>query len=501
MNSSGPIRGLGVTSKPGFAGEARRAGSPKGECVKTILNTGWLKRLVARIPPRLLDCTPATAPPEDLQTAQSAPSLHRKSALSPALGQRAAWRPNWCFHNKERAGDDKPLISADLLPVRPVLVLFAALVLSAPPFCFPQAAPDLDYPAMADRIVGTLKLRPGEVVILRSDPVYFRELVAPLRQRLLKAGAGEIIELQYLPLGVPQAVNSAGKQPFEKLLARADVYIWLPEQVGVRGTPPSELAALREWLDKGARRRQVHFHWARGSVRADGLAGEHTPELDQIYQQALAADCRAIGLAQDRVIHVMRLGTTRVRTPVGTDLKFRVGKRPFNKQDGDASAARAQSAKIRIDRETELPCGVLRVAPIEESVEGVIVIPEARFGGQIALDVRLEFRRGQLVSTEARENAAAVKKVLREGGRAARSFREFGLGFNPELTPPAGSGILPYFGYGDGVVRLSLGDNAELGGFVRGDFVRWFFFPDATVEVLGRVLVLDGKLKQSPERQ
>jgi len=379
-----------------------------------------------------------------------------------------------------------------------VLALIAVSVLSGPPFCFAQAAPDLDYPMMADRIVGALKLRQGEKVILRADPIYFRELVAPLRQRLQQAGVGEIIELEYLALGAPvlQGASSEPNQAFEQLLERADVYIWLPEQVGVRGTPAGEVAALREWLDKGGRRRQVHFHWSRGSVRADGLAGEHTRELDQIYQQALAADCRAIGLAQDRVIHVMRLGTARVRTPAGTDLKFRVGRRPFNKQDGDLSATRLRWAKIRIDREAELPCGVLRVAPIEESVEGVIVIPEARFGGRLAHGVRIEIRRGQVVSTQAQQNGREVRQVLREGGRAARSFREFGLGFNPELTPPPGSDILPYFGYGDGVVRLSLGDNTELGGFVSGDFVRWFFFPDATVEVLGRVLVRDGRLNE-----
>jgi len=351
---------------------------------------------------------------------------------------------------------------------------------------------------MADRIVGALKIRQGEKVILRADPVYFRELVAPVRQRLQEAGAGEIIELAYLPLGAPalQGESSAPDPALKKLLDSAEVYIWLPEQVGVRGTPAGEVAALREWLDQGGRHRQVHFHWSRGSVRADGLAGKHTPELDQVYQQALAADCRAIGLAQDRVIHVMRLGTARVRTPAGTDLKFRVGKRPFNKQDGDLSAARLRRAKIRIDREAELPCGVLRVAPIEESVEGVIVIPVARFGDRLAREVRLEIRRGHVVSSAARQNSRAVKQVLREGGRAARSFREFGLGFNSTLIPPPGSGILPYFGYGDGVVRLSLGDNTELGGYVRGDFVRWFFFPDATVEVLGRVLVRDGKLTE-----
>jgi hypothetical protein len=41
---------------------------------------------------------------------------------------------------------------------------------------------------------------------------------------------------------------------------------------------------------------------------------------------------------------------------------------------------------------------------------------------------------------------------------------------------------------------MSLGDNAELGGQVRGDFVRWFFFPDATVEVNDQPLVNRGRL-------
>ena len=42
--------------------------------------------------------------------------------------------------------------------------------------------------------------------------------------------------------------------------------------------------------------------------------------------------------------------------------------------------------------------------------------------------------------------------------------------------------------YPQGMVRMSLGDNEELGGAVRGLFRRWFFFPDATVEVDGRIV-------------
>ena len=60
---------------------------------------------------------------------------------------------------------------------------------------------------------------------------------------------------------------------------------------------------------------------------------------------------------------------------------------------------------------------------------------------------------------------------------------------------PAGETSLPYYGYGAGVVRMSLGDNSELGGAVRGNVVRWLFFPDATVTVGTDVIVQDGKLR------
>jgi hypothetical protein len=53
---------------------------------------------------------------------------------------------------------------------------------------------------------------------------------------------------------------------------------------------------------------------------------------------------------------------------------------------------------------------------------------------------------------------------------------------------------IPYYGYGAGVVRLSLGDNSELGGNITGDYVRWNFFVDTTVTVDGDVWVRDGRL-------
>jgi hypothetical protein len=126
-------------------------------------------------------------------------------------------------------------------------------------------------------------------------------------------------------------------------------------------------------------------------------------------------------------------------------------------------------------------------------VFGQIVIPEARFGTTVAKGVVLQLDNGRITRIRAKEGQEAVEQALAAGGEAAYRFREFALGFNPKLGESTGPPI-PYYGYGAGVVRLSLGDNEELGGNVRGSFVRWFFLPDATVHVDFRYLVRDGKL-------
>jgi leucyl aminopeptidase (aminopeptidase T) len=198
--------------------------------------------------------------------------------------------------------------------------------------------------------------------------------------------------------------------------------------------------------------------------------------------------------SQNRAIEMLRAGEGRITTPDGTNLRFRVGDRAFNRQDGDASAARVGQARMRIDRHLELPAGVVRVAPVEETVNGTLVIPWMRIGGGEARRVRFDIQNGQIVNVRASEGLSLVKAALQAGGAAAMRFREVGIGFHPGLVRPAGSDVLPYFGYGAGVVRVSLGDNEELGGAVRGDFVRWMFLTNATVTAGGKRLVDKGQL-------
>ncbi len=349
-----------------------------------------------------------------------------------------------------------------------------------------QASAGPDYEKLAARIVGALRLRSGESVLVRFDPGYLAPLQAAVRRRLGEAGAACLAS-------VPASETLPAA-----LLGKAQVFLRLPLGPAARPLSEAEEDTLRRWLDRAGARRELHFHWSDGTRHPDGLPAPHTPDLDRLYEEALDIDYAALDAAQERAIGILRLGTVRIRTPAGTDLMFRIARRPFNKQNGDASPERAQAARLRVNRHIELPAGALRVAPVEESAFGQIVLAEARFGNTVARNVVLLFDNGRLSAVRAREGLEAVQAALDGGGEAARCFREFALGFNPRLAVPAGSAVVPYYGYGAGVVRLSLGDNEELGGKVRGRFVRWFFLTDATVHVDFRYLVRDGKLLITP---
>ncbi|HLH30684.1 MAG TPA: hypothetical protein VKY31_05740, partial [Terriglobia bacterium] len=96
-------------------------------------------------------------------------------------------------------------------------------------------------------------------------------------------------------------------------------------------------------------------------------------------------------------------------------------------------------------------------------------------------------------------NADKIDQELTDAGGDARMFREFALGFNPALKILPEAPFIGYYGYGSGVVRLSLGDNEEMGGANRGGGVYWNFIHNATVTARGKTLVKDGTVTAEAE--
>jgi hypothetical protein len=343
------------------------------------------------------------------------------------------------------------------------------------------AAQKLPYEDMAKRAVATISPASGERVLIRVDPGTMPEFEPVLRTAFERAGARV------------QTVRGGDVPDFEKRLADTDVYVWMPGGSAI--TSQEQSAALRRWVDQGGPRRELHFHWSEGTLTLEQMPAPQTPEMDRLYADALEIDYAALDRTQDAAIALLRSGDIQVTTPGGTRITFRTGPRPFNKQNGNGSRQRMARARMRIDRHIELPAGIIRVAPLETTINGVVVLPSMRVGtGPPAKNVRLQFAAGKVVKVDAGERTGDVEQALKSQPALAH-FRELGIGMNPKLALEPGATVVPYYAYGAGMVRLSLGDNEELGGAVRGQGVMWNFFPDATVTVGSRVLVKTGTLR------
>jgi hypothetical protein len=362
-----------------------------------------------------------------------------------------------------------------------------------------QAQFSFDWPAIASRLVTQLAPRPGERILIVAHPGLFEGLVPHLRYAIARSGATDVGVVDVLAEPVPDGWdldalrrgNARAREAYRAMFAGVDAAIMMP------GATPAHPAygALQDLLREG--RRTVHFHWVENGS-AYPLPGQPLPGrsvIDAVYQRALLqTDYAALARVLERFERALRTGEVRVTSASGTDLRFRVGSRTVTRQDGDASAARAERGKVLIDREIELPAGAARVAPLEDTVEGTVVFPPSQWSGRPVEGLRLQFARGQVARIEATSGREAVEREMQAAGESGRRFREFALGFNTLLAVPDETPWIPYYGYGAGVVRLSLGDNSELGGAVSGGYVRWNFFTDLTVTVNGTVWVKEGRL-------
>src|SRR5262245_5184463 len=326
-----------------------------------------------------------------------------------------------------------------------------------------QSQLTLDFPAIAERIVRQLDLKPGEKVLSLAQPGLMDALVPELRYAVVKAGGIDlgVIEVMSDPvparwdLGLLRKARPATVAAYTSMLKDVDAAVMLPGAVPIHPA----YAALQELLKPG-RGRTVHFHWVEGAS-AYPLPGQALPAraaIDAHYQRALlSTDYTALADLQRRFESALRGGEARVSSASGTDLRFRIGDRPVTRQDGDASAARAAKGVVLIDREIELPAGAIRVAPLEDSVSGTIAFPVSQWSGRPVEGLVLRFEKGKLVEARAKSGQEFVDAEMKAAGDAGRSFREFALGLNPELAVPEVMPWIPYYGYGAGVVRLSLG--------------------------------------------
>ncbi len=372
------------------------------------------------------------------------------------------------------------------------LIALATASVARPSWASQPPPSRVDWTAIADLVVKrTLKLGPGERVILFWDQGSDRGAAVPLRAAIAAAGGiavdlsvpteAELAAIGRLPAAAQAIQRSRRDSTWTQAFEGADAAVWLPTPTpGLPGRP-------FEHLVEKSRVRSIHFHWFLPPDAAD------IPTVEALYAKAVAVDPALILSRISALESAIKGATIKVTSPNGTNLTLRIPAAAWvHRNTGDASRAKVADARSVRDRQEELPASVFRTTDFAGA--------EGTFVGYATFDTRgpilqATFAQGRVTTLESKRGGESIVSTWQQATGDKASPGEFVIGTNPELPAVLPSGFMPYYGYGAGVVRVAIGDNWESGGKNRssnGEIL--MFVPDATVEANGRLLVKDGKL-------
>lgn len=360
------------------------------------------------------------------------------------------------------------------------------------------ALPPVDAVRIAHQLVKTIAPQAGERAIIAYDPKFYPEIALAVQNEFLSAGVHPVVLLNFdSPEVVAKAPAKLGEikkqeEEFFALLrpafAQAQIFLWMPAHA---------LYDDHRWerLIDTSPVRAIHFHWFLPLGKGDA---QDAQKLCAMYERAvLDTDYAALSRSQDQLIAEIRGKVIRITTAGGTDLRLRVPAEAwFHKNDGDMSMARARAARSVRDREMELPAGALRFIPDPNSAEGRIALPRLPLSEGVAEDVVLEYARGKIAHMSAKKNEEGLRRYFQEIGGDVDRVGEIVVGTNPLLAERLPSGFPPYYGYGSGYLRISLGDNWESGGTLRSPASSpvWLIFDRASLAAGDRQLITAGNL-------
>jgi len=178
-------------------------------------------------------------------------------------------------------------------------------------------------------------------------------------------------------------------------------------------------------------------------------------------------------------------GEIHVTTPFGTDLRFRLDKRPPDYSYGLATEEKAERGEVVF-----LPTGGIEVSAAEDSAEGRIVYdPLIRAGKSQVEDLTFQVTQGRIKQFYARSGKEIFERYLREGTGDENRFAYFGFGLNPKLRHG--------FTQDDKVLGSTIvgfGHSSAKGGKNVASGTWWASMTKATVTIGGQKVMEDGKL-------
>lgn len=397
------------------------------------------------------------------------------------------------------------------LPRLKLFTVLAACVLACAVPIYSQEQKDdsaQKYQKLARRVVITSAgVKPGEVVVIAGG-AHTIPLMEALAIETAKAGGFVTMFLstdrviRAFNTEVPEQYLELQPRYFAEWLKHIDVWIDLPGEAdskavaaGVSESRFAKIAKSGQIIGEMLNESKVRL-LSIGFPTKEQAANIQVdfPTYEKMHWDAVNADYKSISEKGAELKKLLQ-GAKKIRitSPSSTDLSFTVADRPIYIDDGIVTPEEAQT-KVFINRAAALPGGRVQFAPVETSANGKIVVPRMKCRYAPLTDIAFEFKNGKMQGFKAGKGAECFKEVMAPYAESKDILGSITIGLNPAFKSIESADYYPY--NAAGMVWISTGENAMLGGTNKEP--GGFFFPivNATVRIDDKVIVKDGRLAQ-----
>ncbi len=372
---------------------------------------------------------------------------------------------------------------------------------------------DTEHAALSKRILdGCLRTKPGQRVWINSWD-HTLKLGSDLAWESRKRGCEVLLTVQpedlWLRSMIEAPLELVDNLPahFVAALEETDIYIYTlgpRKPIPWNMIPVERRKSVSVWLDTRYDKSRFAEQWAKVSrnrkvrmlaieatlatpERAEAMGLEYEEWKRVMFEGCMADPGEMSCYAESLVSAMSGDGEVRVTTPFGTDLRFRLAKRPVDYSNGLATEEKAERGEVAF-----LPAGGMEVSTAEDSAEGGIVYDvtiRAEKGLVQGLSLQIAQGRIKEVSAKAGKEIFDASPLRKQAGDENR-FAFFGFGLNPKLRHG--------FTQDDkvlGGVTIGFGDNRDKGGKNIASGGWWASMTKATVTISGQKIMEDGKLQ------
>ena len=185
-------------------------------------------------------------------------------------------------------------------------------------------------------------------------------------------------------------------------------------------------------------------------------------------------------------LNLERAREVRVRSRIGTDLKFSILGRQTQINDGIIDDDDLRRGLFL----TSLPTGSVTVSIVEDSATGKVSfdlpIPQV---GKLVHGLQWVFENGRVTVFNAEKNVEALKPIFDRAHGDKDKIASLTIGLNPRVR----AGLM-MDSFAKGTVTIGIGSNLDIGGKNDSDYGFEGTLSQATVELDGKTIVENGRI-------